>query len=407
MNSITAPPQRFVVVEDHIFQRQVLCNQIRSLGYSFIFEANTGEQALKICHQHDIDLLFCDLRMPEMDGIVLLKKLSEIEFKGAVVVYSALEKDVIDSVVLMGKTYGLNMAAAISKPASTTQIKLLLDNLHTLPMPRLQSTAPLLPDISPEELRRALDSGIIEPWYQPKVSFKTGEWSGTEALARWLHPKWGFISPVVFIPLAEKYGLIEQLTEVILDKAMKKASAWEQGGLSVNLSVNLSTHTLLNANLPDILLKHCQHQGVSPKALTLEITEGAFIENLGLSLEILSRMRMHGFGISIDDFGTGYSSIQQLTMLPFTELKLDRSFISRCTRHAASMAVVEYSLKLAQQLGLKSVAEGVEDEQTWITLALLGCDMCQGYFSAPPMAGKDLERWHQEWRGKIRTLCCH
>lgn len=389
---------RIVVAEDHAFQRRVLRHQISSLGYKCIAEAGSGTEALALCRQQ-ADLLFCDLRMPEMDGMALLRQLSVAGFRGAIILSSALEQDVIDSVLLMGKTCGLHMLGSVRKPATTTQIQTLLARWQPAPV-----CVPDEPVIPLDELRRALDRREIGPWYQPKVSFRTGEWLGTEALARWHHPEWGCISPAVFIPLAEQNGLIEPLTDLMLSRSMQGAHLWEQSGLSINLSVNLSTQSLLSDSLSDAILSYCRQWGVSPKRVTLEVTEGAFIEDVGRSLETLSRMRMHGFGLSIDDFGTGYASVQQLTMLPFTELKLDRAFVSRCCQDPASMAVVEYSLKLAEKLGLKSVAEGVEDESTWRVLADLGCGMCQGYFSARPMPEEALWHWHKTWKKQASEL---
>lgn len=393
--------RRIVVAEDHAFQRRVLRHQISSLGYPSIFDAETGTEALTLCQHNNIDLLFCDLRMPGMDGMALLRQLSIMGFRGSIIISSALEQDVIDSVLLMGQTYGLRMLGSVRKPASAKQIEALLARRHSDSTPAKDSYTPT---VTLDELRQALDKGAIQPWYQPKVSFSTGEWLGTEALARWHHSERGFVSPAEFIPLAEQNGLIDQLTDTMFCQSMQAAHLWAQRGLSINLSVNLSTQSLLNAGLFNTLLGYCRQWGVNPKMITLEVTEGAFIEDVGRSLEMLSRMRMHGFGLSIDDFGTGYSSVQQLTMLPFTELKLDRSFISRCSQDKSSMAVVEYSLKLAQQLGLKSVAEGVEDEETWQILAALGCDMCQGYFSARPMPENELGHWYEKWKIKAANM---
>lgn len=392
---------QIVVAEDHAFQRRVLRYQISSLGYQCILDAETGTEALALCQQHNIDLLFCDLRMPGMDGMALLRQLSIMGFRGGIIISSALEQAVIDSVLLMGQTYGLHMLGSIRKPASAAQIQTLLVKRQSASTAdkNIQASSVTL-----DELRLALDKGEIQPWFQPKVSFSTGDWLGTEALARWHHSERGFISPIEFIPLAEQNGLIDRLTDTMFYQSMQSAHLWAQRGLSINLSMNLSTQSLLNASLFDTLLRYCKYWGVSPKMITLEVTESAFIEDVGRSLEMLSRMRMHGFGLSIDDFGTGYSSVQQLTILPFTELKLDRSFVSRCCEDKSSMAVVEYSLKLAQQLGLKSVAEGVEDEKTWQILAALGCDMCQGFFSARPMPENELEHWYKSWKYQSREI---
>ncbi|RPH19649.1 EAL domain-containing protein, partial [Buttiauxella warmboldiae] len=345
--------QRLLVVADASeYQRRTLRHQLNSLGYQYVFEADSGAEALALCQQKNIDVVFCELQMPGMDGMALLRQLSLAGFRGAVIIASVLDNDLINSVLLMGQHYGLNMLGSLRKPTTVRQIKALIASRHPQAQPESSSGASIIP---PDELRRALDNGDIRPWYQPKVAFKSGEWLGTEALARWKHPERGFIPPSEFIPLAEQHGLIDELTDMMFRQAMKDAHLWGQSELSVNLSLNLSTRSLLSTGLFDTILGYCRQWSVSPQMITLEVTENALMEDVGQSLETLARMRMHGFGLSIDDFGTGYSSVQQLTMLPFTELKLDRYFISRCFQDASCMAVIEYSLNLAQQLGLKSV----------------------------------------------------
>lgn len=401
MISSTDLQRKIVVVDASEDQRQALCNLLNSLGYKHVFEAGSGAEALEICQQKKIDFLFCELQMPCMDGMALLRQLSLIFFQGGVIIFSSLNKSLIKSVVLMGKHYGLHVLGALYKPTTARQIKKMMTGVH--PHIVTESHTDVC-TVSVDELRQALDKRIIRPWYQPKVDFKSGEWQGTEALARWHHPERGFISPAEFIPLAEQNGLIDQLTEVIVSQAIKDARSWGENELSINLSLNLSAKSLFDNGLFDNLLWYCQRWGVSPGMITLEITESDIMENIGQALETLSRMRMYGFGLSIDDFGTGYSSIQQLTILPFTELKLDRYFISRCFQDPSCMTVIEYSLNLAQQLELKSVAEGVENEQTWQFLASLGCDMCQGYFSAAPMPKKELTHWHKDWKERINNM---
>ena len=225
-----------------------------------------------------------------------------------------------------------------------------------------------------------------------------------EALARWQHPEYGLVSPGRFIPLAENNGLIDQLTEIIINKSLRDGHLWEETGLSLNLSMNLSTTSLIEGDLCNSLIAQCQRWSINPELITLEVTESSFVQDVGKSLEVLTRLRMHGFGLSIDDFGTGYSSMQQLALLPFTELKLDRSFVDRCYADPSRLAIIESSIELARKLGLKSVAEGVEDELTWQQLAKLGCDVCQGFFSARPMPRSELQEWHRSWQERLPTL---
>ncbi|WP_421243190.1 EAL domain-containing response regulator [Aeromonas enteropelogenes] len=390
-----------MVVEDHAFQRKTLLHQIRSLGYQQLLEAQDGLSALALCQHHQVDILICDLRMPGMDGMALLRRLSLGGFKGGIILSSALEDDVVAAVLRMSAAYGLQVLGRLEKPSSPQQIRQLIDTWSPGQEPQHSEEGD---GIDVVELQLALERDQILPWYQPKVSFVTGQWVGMEALARWQHPEYGMISPARFIPLAENNGLIDQLTEVIISKSLRDGHLWEETGLSLNLSMNLSTTSLIEGDLCHSLINQCQRWSINPELITLEVTESSFVQDLGKSLEVLTRLRMHGFGLSIDDFGTGYSSMQQLALLPFTELKLDRSFVDRCYADPSRLAIIESSIELARKLGLKSVAEGVEDEQTWRQLAALGCDVCQGFFSARPMPRHELKNWHAAWLERLPAL---
>ncbi|WP_421225314.1 EAL domain-containing response regulator [Aeromonas jandaei] len=390
-----------MVVEDHAFQRKALMHQIRDLGYQQLLEARDGQEALELCQRHSVDILFCDLRMPGMDGMALLRRLSLGGFSGGIILSSALEDDVVEAVLRMSAAYGLQVLGRIEKPSTKQQLKVLIESWSPRQEQAQKEDGHRL---GLDELRRALDDDQIVPWYQPKVSFATGEWVGMEALARWQHPEYGLVSPGRFIPLAENNGLIDQLTEIIINKSLRDGHLWEETGLSLNLSMNLSTTSLIEGDLCNSLIAQCQCWSINPELITLEVTESSFVQDVGKSLEVLTRLRMHGFGLSIDDFGTGYSSMQQLALLPFTELKLDRSFVDRCYADPSRLAIIESSIELARKLGLKSVAEGVEDELTWQQLAKLGCDVCQGFFSARPMPRSELQEWHRSWQERLPTL---
>ncbi|HHQ4441943.1 TPA: EAL domain-containing response regulator [Aeromonas veronii] len=389
-----------MVVEDHGFQRKALLHQIRSLGYQNLLEAVDGVEALALSQQHNVDILFCDLRMPGMDGMALLRRLSLGGFQGGIILSSALEGDVVEAVLRMSTAYGLQVLGRIEKPSTPQQLQRLIQAWSPRQEPLREEEGHR---IGLDELRRAIEQDQLLPWYQPKVSFASGEWVGMEALARWQHPEFGLIPPGRFISQAEHNGLIDPLTEVIISKSLSDGHLWEETGLSLNLSMNLSTTSLIEGDLCNLLIDQCKRWSINPELITLEVTESAFVQDLGKSLEVLTRLRMHGFGLSIDDFGTGYSSMQ-LALLPFTELKLDRSFVDRCHADPSRLAIIESSIELARKLGLKSVAEGVEDEATWRVLAQLGCDLCQGFFSARPMPRSELANWHRTWQDRLPTL---
>ncbi|WP_033135803.1 EAL domain-containing response regulator [Aeromonas finlandensis] len=390
-----------MVVEDHAFQRKALLHQLRGLGYHQLLEARDGVEALALCQSHTVDILCCDLRMPGMDGMGLLRRLSLAGFRGGIILSSALGDDVVEAVLRMSEAYGLQVLGRIEKPSLPAQLGALIAAWSPAATPvRQEKGYP----IDLDALKSGIERGEILPWYQPKVSFATGQWVGMEALARWQHPAYGLISPGIFIPLAEENGLIDPLTDIIIGKSLEDCHLWAATGLSINLSMNMCPTSLSEGGVCKTLIDQCQHWSVDPELITLEVTESVFIRDIGALLEVLTRLRMHGFGLSIDDFGTGYSSMQQLALLPFTELKLDRSFVDRCHADPSCLAIIESSIELARKLGLKSVAEGVEDAATWQLLATLGCDVCQGFFSARPMPRSELQDWHRTWQQRLPTL---
>ncbi|MGY3901644.1 EAL domain-containing response regulator [Aeromonas lusitana] len=386
-----------LVVEDNVFQRKVLMHQLRALGYPMPLAAGDGEAALALCNQHPVDILLCDLRMPGMDGMALLRRLSLNGFRGGIILVSALDEDVVEAVHRMSDAYGLRVLGRLDKPSSPARLAELLARWAPDTRPPLAGSGP---HIGVADLTKALAQGEIMPWYQPKVSFATGEWLGVEALSRWLHPTLGMIPPGRFIPLAEEQGLITLLTERLIEQCLQDKAHWQTSGLAIKLSLNISSSSLVEGKLCDRLLEQCRQKGINPNLITLEVTESAFVKDLGHSLEMLSRLRMHGFGLSIDDFGTGYSSMQQLSLLPFTELKLDRSFVDRCHEDPVRLAIIESTLTLARKIGLRTVAEGVEDKATWDELARLGCDECQGYYAGRPMPQDQLLPWHEQWQAR-------
>lgn len=375
--------------------------QLSNFGYEIILEAKSSCEVLMLCNRYNVDLIILSLAIQEMNAISILRQLSIIRYIGVIILITGSDENLAVNVERSGISWGLCMLGILTKSTLTVDIKKILQNISQKPYLKIVERKTC---ISVDELCYAIDNDFIIPWFQPKVSFKTGEWLGTEALARWYHTEKGFIAPSEFILLAEENGLINKLTVNMIYKVFKSAHTWMNSDLIDNLSINLSTQSLLIPGLLDLILSCCQQSRISPQRITFEITESGLIRDVEHSLEVLSNMRLHGFGLSIDDFGTGYSSIQQLTILPFTELKLDKYFISRLNQSVSCRAIVKYSINLAHQLGLKSVAEGVENEDTWRTLAEFGCDMCQGYFTGYPMPSHELGHWHKKWENKFCNL---
>jgi EAL domain-containing protein (putative c-di-GMP-specific phosphodiesterase class I) len=246
------------------------------------------------------------------------------------------------------------------------------------------------------ELRRALEGRQLEVYYQPKAELATGRVVGAEALLRWDHPERGFVPPDEFVGLAEHTGLIHPLALFVLEDALRRCAAWRRAGTPVGVAVNLSARNLVEVSLPDEVGTLLLETGVHAGSLTLEITESSLMGDAGRTLEVLDRLHAMGIQLSIDDFGTGYSSLSYLRRLPVTEVKIDKSFVLAMTSNTSDEAIVRSTVDLGHNLGLRVVAEGVEDVVTWERLVALGCDVAQGYLLSRPIPASQFERWLAE-----------
>jgi len=243
------------------------------------------------------------------------------------------------------------------------------------------------------ELRRALENKELVLFYQPKADIQTGKVTSVEALLRWQHPEHGLTFPDDFIPLAEHTGLIRPLTLYVLNEALKQCYEWQQQGIELGVAVNLSARNLLDSELPNDVARLLETWGVEPSLLKLEITENTIMVDPPKALEVLTKLRDLGVGLSIDDFGTGYSSLSYLRKLPVDEIKIDRSFVMNMPQSENDQQIVRSTIDLACNLGLKVVAEGVETKEIWRDLANLGCDVAQGYYLTRPIPPQELVEW--------------
>jgi diguanylate cyclase (GGDEF)-like protein len=249
------------------------------------------------------------------------------------------------------------------------------------------------------DLRRALAEGQLHLVYQPKVHAPTGEITGAEALMRWNHPQRGEVAPTVFIPIAERFGLIGAIGNWLIEEACRQAGAWRDEGLRMRVAINLSAHQLRHADLADRIDAALKRHHVNPQLLTCEITESVAMEDASNAIRMVEKLGAMGVNISIDDFGTGYSSLAYLRKLRAGELKIDRSFVMDLETSADARAVVDAVVKLAQALGLQVVAEGVETDAQNEILRALGCNELQGFLFARPMSAMALSAWAMDEEG--------
>jgi len=243
------------------------------------------------------------------------------------------------------------------------------------------------------DLRHDLEAGRLQVHFQPKADARTARVMGFEALLRWTHPTYGPIPPDEFVPIAEQSGLIAPLTRWVLAEALSHLARWRANGLDVTVAVNLSARSLLDVNLVQDVRRCLRQAGVPGSALVLELTETSVMADPNRSGEVLGELTALGCHVAIDDFGTGYSSLSRLKQLPVDEVKIDKSFVLHMATDADDATIVRSIIDLARNLGLTAVAEGVEDADSWRTLAALGCAQIQGYYFSRPLPAAEIEVW--------------
>jgi EAL domain-containing protein (putative c-di-GMP-specific phosphodiesterase class I) len=250
---------------------------------------------------------------------------------------------------------------------------------------------------------RALLNGRLAMAYQPKVALDNGRLIRVEALVRWEDPQFGQVAPSRFVPLAERHGLIDQLTQWGLRTTLRQWLDWRAQGLETAIAFNISALSLQHLDFPDLVERMCRALGVPTEQLVLELTEGA-TQPLVKLMDTLTRFRIKGIGLAIDDFGTGYSTLMQLKQLPFTDVKIDRLFVSDMVRSNDSRVIVKSVIDLAHGLGLTATAEGVETAEQLAMLRELGCDTAQGYLIAQPLSPGELVAWNSRHKRRWKLL---
>jgi EAL domain-containing protein (putative c-di-GMP-specific phosphodiesterase class I)/DNA-binding NarL/FixJ family response regulator len=383
-----------LVLEDHGFQRRMALRMLAELGVARVDEASDGAAALALLEQlpSPPDLVLVDLDMPGMDGIEFIGHVAERHLARAIALVSAMDPALINSVQTVAREYGLHVLGSIEKPMTTEKLEA---TLHSYEEQLQEIVEEEIITTDADEVRTALAEGAIEPWFQPQVELLNGRVLAVEVLARWKRDG-RIVRPMQFVPVLERAGLGRELTDAMLVQACHWKRQWDKADLRLQVGINVSHATLVDPAVADHFQALVKAHGVEPGAIMFEITESALMADRGLS--VLARLRLKGFGLSIDDFGTGYSSLAQLSEVPFTELKIDRGFVSGAPRQPRKRAVIEASLVLARKLKLSVVAEGVEAVDEWQMLSALGCDAAQGFLISKAVPGAELAEVIARWR---------
>ncbi|PJZ75333.1 EAL domain-containing response regulator [Leptospira neocaledonica] len=337
------------------------------------------------------DCVILDLMIPGMDGVDVIRFLSEKDVHPDVILISGADRRTLHSAETLAGEYGLHIAAVMEKPIRVSDIRNILSAIAEKESDISSRTktggkGKSGPTFEKEEVLEAVRSDQFVLYYQPKFDLKTGRVEGFEALVRWNHPKLGLVFPDSFLPLMEKESTILNLmTEKIIDLALDETRIWHGNGRRLRVAVNVSPVTLTELDFPERILSKIKNKGIPQSQFQMEITETGFLENIRFTQDILTRLRIRGIGLSIDDFGTGYSSLKQLHRFPFTELKIDKSFVMDSPRDRESLFICQASIDLGHKLGMNVVAEGIETAEVERLMKEAGCDVGQGYYYSRPI----------------------
>ena len=391
------PGRNILILDDDAAVGQTIQWIAESLGFEAEFVTRPAEFFLRLDHSCP-DIITIDLIMPELDGVEIMRLLAERKCHAKIIISSGMGTRVLDAAQRSATEHGLSIAGVISKPISKDALRALVGEGSELNRPELaRDTSARIAEVevTPEDISRALENHEFVLFYQPKIECKSGVLAGFEALVRWQHPGNDLIMPDRFIHIAEQAGLIDALTEQVFYQSIE----WFSESFSDSdrkLSLNISARSLVDLYLVDKLSKICSMYQIAPERIVIELTETSAMGDSVHSLDLMTRFRVKGFQLSIDDFGTGFSSMVQLVRLPFSEIKLDKSFVINAQQSQESRNIIKSVIDLGHSLGLLVTAEGVEDRETLDYLNTLGCDLAQGYFIGRPMPGEAARCWAED-----------
>ncbi|WP_299441233.1 EAL domain-containing response regulator [uncultured Rhodospira sp.] len=374
---------RVLVIDDDPSFRTFFLRACTGTGWVALAVA-TPEHGLGALASFAPHIVFLDLTFPDMDGLGVLSELATRAGDTAVVLISGCDPEVLRSANRIGERLGVRMRPPLQKPVSIDDIRDLLT--------AFQAEGNF---ITPGTIAQAINENILRLAYQPKVSLRSGEYMGVEALVRW-PVSTGTISPAQFVPVVERdEGLSLRLLTFVLERAAREAAAWKVNGACC--AVNMSALCLAEASLPDLLTRTLKGTGMTPRDFVLELTETAALQDPDRVERVLTALRIRGFAVSLDDFGTGHSSLLHLQRLPFNEIKIDRTFVATLLDNPRSERIVRLVINLGQTLGATTVAEGIERPEEASVLAEMACEIGQGFYYARPMDPTTLVNWRDEW----------
>jgi EAL domain-containing protein (putative c-di-GMP-specific phosphodiesterase class I)/ActR/RegA family two-component response regulator len=382
---------RLLVVDDDFVGRIVIAKLAAQVGFAATFAASFDEAVLCL-RQFEFDCITLDLSLGGRDGVEILRMLAELGHATPVIVISGCEERILNSAVRVGRSLGLTVSEPLPKPLDTAALRRVLaeQRHHAAP---IRTPGPLPAMISRTEIATALAGGEFLTHFQPKIELASGTVVGCEALARWRSPRLGWVLPDRFIPLVERFDLMPDFTAMMLRSAVLSCRNVAKRHPGFTIAVNVSGSLLSDLALPEKVDAALEEAGLRPEALTLEITESVAMADIDRACDILVRLRIKGVSVSLDDFGTGYSSLSALARMPFSELKLDRSFVRQGTDDPDMWKIVRGSIALAKAFQMKTVAEGIETTRVLRMLEEVDCDIGQGLVFSAAISADELDHW--------------
>lgn len=394
-----------LVVDDDPVTRGLVAEQLMSLQATSVRTVESGRAALNMLREHpQINLMVTDLRMPDLDGIALIAALDKFRHRLRVIIMSALGDKIMQAASRIGVGHDLSVLGVLKKPVSRRMLSDMLAEFRHLPPIDSSLTHQESPAVNVDDIREALRQGGHHIVVQPEVRASDMTLEAVEVLSRWTHPNLEGRSPADVIVAAEQAGIIGELNQNLVDAVGKAWKNWAPHRLSPRLSVNISAVTMADTAFPEWLAARTAAHGISPQDVILELTETAVPATGTGNLEVACRLGLLGYELSVDDFGTGFANLKQLQDMPFRWLKIDQTFVRQIERSEDARSIVKSSIRMAHDLGLETVGEGVETASQFRALRELGCDLLQGYFIAKPMRPEMLPNWYQNFRKQRSTI---
>lgn len=417
---IEKTPSRLLILDAEPMAGRAMSDIARSVGLTCELTP-TASQFFEALDAWAPTHVILDLVLPDTDGVEVLVKLASLNCRASIIIASSMERRILVAAQKTGKEHGLLMIGLLSKPISVARLRaFLLAKVEPIRASTWPASKPPCPEknyqVSAEDFKLALINEELELVYQPKINCRNDQLAGFEALVRWNCPKRGLLLPDAFIPIAEASGLMVQMTRQVITQAVSwfcnvlasleqstaqdsQRSAFIQ---ELSLCINLSARSLDDPQFIGFVSQQCQQAGIEPRRIVFELTESSELKDPVAALKVLTQLRVRGFRLSMDDFGAGFSSMTRLMRLPFSDVKLDRSFVMAAFESEESRTVIRAVIELSHSLNLLATGEGVEDLSTFKYLCQTDCDLVQGFLFSRPISGVAAMDWghaHLEsWR---------